>query len=81
MILAIVSVLAVVFFTTALLLTYKYGDVPVSQPDHNYSDDIEWSIAAAQAYSRNGRYGNVSLTEEGEAWRSTLCHGPDDCHN
>lgn len=52
-----------------------------SVPDHDYAEDLEWSIAAAQSYSRTGQYGNVSLREEGEAWRSTLCHGPDDCHN
>jgi hypothetical protein len=57
----------------------KLAATPVG--GHSYSDDIEWSIAAAQSYSRTGRYGNVSLQQEGEAWRSTLCHGPDDCRN
>jgi hypothetical protein len=78
------SVLAMVAMVVALVLAFgneSVGGVAEfsSKPDHSYSDDIEWAIGAAQAYSRNGQYGSVSLREEGEAWRSTLCHGPGEC--
>lgn len=92
MILAIVSIAAVALFVAALLLVFSSQESSESEYRRDYAkdmayllwgdgadDELEWRIAAAQADSR--AYGSVSLREEGEAWRSTLCHGPDDCHN
>jgi hypothetical protein len=85
MILAIVSVLAVALFAAEELLTLvrqEYGNG--SEDRRQYAEDMAyllWGEETGALYMDQGGYGNVSLQQEGEAWRSTLCHGPDDCSN
>jgi hypothetical protein len=51
----------------------------LNRPVSKHSDGLEWRITTAQPQSRVSEHGNVSLREEGEAWKGTLCHGPNDC--
>ena len=84
MILAIVSVLAVALFSAAVLLALTAHESSAAQDRKHYAEDMAyllWGEETGALYKEQGGYGSVSLEEEGEAWRSTLCHGPNDCHN